>query len=189
MVLAQLQRRLLVRAEGEGLVEDLCCDVVLGSLVEMYGCFVREENGCVAMGVEAQIGAADIVEDDRVRAFAAELLAGAGDVKTHLRGEGDDERSGAAMFDDAADDVFGGFEFERERAVAMQLAGGDMADAEVGDGSGLDDDGCFGQAREHGGMHVVCCVDADELAARRRGERSGGGDEDDAGAATLGCGG
>ena len=58
--------------------------------------------------------------------------------------------------------------------------------AVVGDGGGLDDNGGLVHAAEDSGAHFVCRDDGDDFAVRRRTQRSGRGDQNDARAAALG---
>ncbi len=78
-------------AEGEGEAEDAVGEVALWGGGQVDGLGGGDEGGGVRVGVEAEAGRGDVVEDDGVGALGEELGAGARDVGVGLGGEGDDE--------------------------------------------------------------------------------------------------
>src|SRR4051812_7767984 len=93
-----------------------------------------DDHDLVVAALEADLGARHVVEDDRVRPLALELLVGPLEACVRLRSEADDRLVLTALRGERGEDVLGRLQVELEAAAALAvdlLAGGPLR-AEVG---------------------------------------------------------
>src|SRR5277367_4055915 len=181
-----LSNDFLWTAQAEDLLEDAVGEVAFGHLGEFEGGGWREKGDGVAVGVEADTFARDVVENDGVGTFAQQLRAGVRDRVLRLGGEADDELSRMAAGYGLGKYVFSRLELDGERAGALHLLLGRFERAIVGDGSGLDDDGGLVHAAEYGGTHLLRSDYRDDFDIGGRTQRGRRGDENDARPAAFG---
>jgi hypothetical protein len=115
-------------SQGHGDVEDAAGDFEFGGFRD-FDCLVGGDDGYgVAVGVEADVGAGDFVEDDSVDALFCQLLAGVFEAVFGFGGKADQDvlvEAGCAEF---GEDVGVRFEFERDGFFPLDLLGRRFSD-------------------------------------------------------------
>ena len=148
-----------------------------------------DEAHLVAVDVEADVGARDVVGDDQVAALARELAPRAFASRSSVSAAKPTTMRRPLSPTDLGEDVGVAHQLEREpRAVGAVLAclilrGLGRRGPVVGHRRRQDRDVARGSAREHGVAHLERALDVDAPHAGRRRERDGPGDEHDLGAA------
>src|SRR3954451_21230517 len=132
--------RSAISDQGLHLVEDRCGNLLLRCFRNrpLAGC--GEEGHLVVGGVEADVRARDVVEDEEVGPFARELLAGPLDARlARLGGEADEELAVVAALPERREHVGRGLELERPGGRFLRaLRGKGLGRTVVGDGGGHD---------------------------------------------------
>ena len=126
----------------------------------------------MSAGVEADVGAGDVVGDDEVAALAGELVAGVGLEVFGFGGEADEGAREAEFAAGGAEDVGVADQFEGEGVGGLlDLVPGDLGRAVVGDGGGEDGDVARADVVADGVEHLGGGFDREEIDARpaRRG--------------------
>ena len=151
------------------LIEDALGYLPLGSFGNFDDFVVGDDGDRVAIGVEADAFAGDVVDDDGVEGFGGQFLAGVFENVFGFGGKADHDgevgirrisRVRFFVLRDFGEDVGGWFEFERGRPFALDFLLGGNSGTEIGDGCSFDDGGTFGQKLQDGGKHFAGAFNA-----------------------------
>lgn len=165
----------------DGGLEDLFGEFILGHPRERHGAVGVHQQDLVAIGIEADVGARDIVGDHQVAALAGELGAGVGFEVGGFGGEADQGAVEAELGAGAAEDVGVADEFEREGpGILLDFARRDLSGPVIGYGGGEDRDVGCGEVKLDGLEHFSGGFDRQEIDPRGNVEVGGAGDEQDA---------
>ena len=172
-------------AEADDLVEDALGDFPLGGFGDFDDFFASDDGDGVAVGVEADAFAGNVVDHDGVEVLRNQLLAGVFEDIFCFGGEADDDLR-VFFWRKFFQNVGGGFEFQSHRAFALDLLPGGGFRAIVGDGGGLDHDGGLRKQVQHSVAHFFGRLDARNFGGAGRRERSRPADQKNARATAQG---
>ena len=166
-------------AEADDLVEDALGYFPLCGFGDFDDLVAADDRHRVAVGIETDAFARDVVDYDGVEIFRDQFLAGILEDVLGFGGEAYDELC-RFLERELFQNVGRGFEFEGHGAFALDFLARSSFRAIVRDSGGLDNDSRLRKKLKHGVAHFFGGLDSRQLGGSRRSQRGWATDQKDA---------
>src|SRR5208282_60016 len=171
-----LHRGFAALANAHNLVENALRHFPLGGLGNVDDLVVGNDGHFIAIGVEADAFAGNVIHDDGIELLGGELLASIFEDVLGLRGEADEYLCLLAERN-LLENVGSRFEFQSDWPFAFDFLRRGRLRAIVRDSRSLDDDGRSRQQIQHGITHLLGRFHTRGLSRSRRRQRGGSTDQ------------